>query len=219
MCIRDRFGSRATVLYEAKVGDITVPVVTEYRDRTTLAIFCGFGLSHDTAEAAARAISFALSESAAPSPVVGSCSEGVLWNHNELGYLIVVNTSDQPGYADINVGRLSLWDCLKQKALPRDQTRVILEPHSFGFYRMFMRRSKFIDVLGASALRKVTDGAGRADIDLLAGRKTVLVLRSSPKEIRVDGKYCTITQEIRNGAYHVTLQQCPPGEHTILLRW
>ena len=74
-------------------------------------------------------------------------------------------------------------------------------------------------MIGASYLRKLTDGAGRADIELLAGRKTTFVLRASPREIRVDGKHCTITQEVINGAYHVTLTQCPPGEHKIELKW
>jgi hypothetical protein len=217
--VRRVFGSRATVLYEASLDGMSVPVVAEYRDRSTLAVFCGFGLSHDTAEAAARAIGFAMSESGCPPPVLDSCSDGILWNLNKNDYLIIANTSDEPGRATVHIGRATLWDCREQKATPEGQTRLELAPHSFQFYRIVGRRSKFLDVLGASALRKLMDGAGRAEIDLVAGRETVFVLRNSPKEIQVDGKHSTITQEVKNGAYHITLQQCPPGERTIALRW
>jgi len=217
--VRRVFGSRATVLYEADIDGVSVPAVAEYRDRSTLAIFCGFGLSHDTAEAAAKAIAFAMTESGCPPVVVDSCSHGILWNLNKHDYLIVANTSDEPGSATAQIGRASLWDCREQKVIPEGKTRLELEPHSFQFYRIVGRRSKFLDVLGASALRRLVDGAGRAEIDLVAGRETVFVLRDSPREIRVDGKHSTITQEIKNDAYHITLQQCPPGERTIALRW
>ncbi len=40
--VRRVFGSRANVLYETQMGDTEIPVVTEWRDRSTLAIFCGF---------------------------------------------------------------------------------------------------------------------------------------------------------------------------------
>ena len=103
--------------------------------------------------------------------------------------------------------------------LPEGDPRVKIKPHSFGVYRIVGRRSKFFDIIGASCLRGVIDGAGRAEIALLAGQKTVLVLRASPKDILVDGKPSTISQEVINGAYHVTLQQCSPGERRITLRW
>ena len=217
--VRRIFGSRATVLYEAALGDVAIPVVAEYRDRSTLAVFCGFGLSHETAAAAARAIRFAMAECGCPPPVVDSCSDGILWSVNRHDYLVLANISDDPGRARVAIGRANLWDCREQKELVGEEPLLEMEPHSFRLYRVVGRRSKFLDVLGASCLRRLVDGAGRAEVDLVAGRETVLVLRNSPKEILVDGRHSTITQEVKNGAYHVTLQQCPPGERRIELRW
>ena len=217
--VRRIFGSRAKVLYEADVKGTIVPVVAEYRDRQTIAVFCGFGLSHETAEAASRAVVFALRESGAGPLVLSSCSEGILWNRNKHGYLILANTSDEVGRAALSVRRAIIWDCRKQQAVPDEKVPLAVEPHSFGFYRVVKPRSKLLDVLGAAMLLGVTDGAGRADIELVAGRETVFVVRYPPKEVRVDGKRSSISQELKNGAYRVAVQDCPPGEHKITLRW
>jgi len=138
---------------------------------------------------------------------------------NRHDYLVLANISDDPGRARVAIGRANLWDCRAQKQLVGKEPLLEMEPHSFRLYRVVGRRSKFLDVLGASCLRRLVDGAGRAEVDLVAGRETVLVLRNSPKEILVDGRHSTITQEVKNGAFHVTLQQCPPGERKIALRW
>jgi hypothetical protein len=217
--VRRVFGSRANVIYEADVDGTVIPAVTEYRDRTTLAVFCGFGLSHETADAAANAIRYAIDEVHCPSPVIDSCSDGVLWNANKNDYVILSNLSDKEGHATARIGRGFLWDCRRQKLLTEVEPRLKLPPHSFALYRMLSRRSKFLDVLGTSSLHRLVDGAGRAEIEILAGRKTVFALRASPKEIQVDGKSCTITQEVKDGVYYITLQQCPPGEHKVALKW
>jgi hypothetical protein len=217
--VRRVFGSRASVLYEVDALETHVPVIAEWRDRATLALFCGFGLTADTVDAADKAVRYALREVDFPGLILDSCSEGVLWGINKQDYIVVSNLSDKPGTATGRPGRANFWDCREQKVLPDGDVEIKVDANSFGVFRVVGRRSKFLDVLGASYLRKLTDGAGRADIELLAGRKTTFVLRASPKEIMVDGKHSTVTQEVINGAYHVTLQQCPPGERKIALKW
>ncbi len=217
--VRRVFGSRANVLYDFGEGDNRIPVVSEWHDRTTLAVFCGFGLSHETAPAAEQAIRYALREVDCPPPILDSCSEGVLWTSNVNDFVVISNLADTEGTATARPGRATLWDCLEQKMLPEGDPVISIPPHSFRLFRVVGRRSKFFDILGCSALHNVTDGAGRAEFELLAGKKTTLVLRTSPREILVDGRSSTISQEIINGAYHVTLQQCNPGERKIHLRW
>jgi hypothetical protein len=213
------FGSRANVLYELEVDDAKVPVVAEWRDRSTLAVFCGFGLSAETASMAEKAISYALKEVNAPALMVDSCSDGILWNINANNYLVLSNVSDDEGSAVGRPGRANFWDVREQRMLPDGDPDIRIAPHSFNLYRVVGRRSKFFDIQGALCLRRLIDGAGRAEIEILAGRKTVLVLRNSPKEIQVDGKSCTISQEVVGGAYYVTLLQCHPGERIISLKW
>ncbi len=60
--VRRVFGSRASVLYEVDIPDSHMPVAAEWRDRATLALFCGFGLCEGTADIAERAIRYALKE-------------------------------------------------------------------------------------------------------------------------------------------------------------
>lgn len=217
--VRRVFGSRASVLYEVDAQDIKVPVVAEWRDRSTLAVFCGFGLSSETASMAEKAIKYVLREVGAPNSLIDSCSQGVLWSENESNYLILSNTSERDGSATARPGRANLWDVMEERLLPDGDPQIKMAPHSFKLYRVVGRRSKFYDVQGALCMRKLMDGSGRAEIELLAGQKTVFVLRSSPREITVDGKPCTVSQEVKNGVYYVTLQQCRPGEHSITLKW
>lgn len=217
--VRRVFGSRADVLYDTGEGDNKIPVVAEWHDRTALAIFCGFGLSDETASAAEKAVRYALREVDTWPLIVDSCSKGMLWNINRNDFLVLSNISDEEGSVTVNPGRATLWDCMEQNMLPEDCKTVTVPPRSFRLLRVVGRRSKFLDVLGCSCLRKLTDGAGRAEIELLAGRQTTFVLRSSPREITVDGRSSTITQQVVNGAYHVTLQQCNPGERKIHLKW
>lgn len=216
--VRRVFGSRATVLYEVDLPDAHVPVVAEWRDRATVALFCGFGLSGNV-DQAEKAIRYALKEVGFPGFMLDSCSEGILWDANKHDYVAVSNLSDKEGSATSRAGRHNLWDCREQRLLGDNEFEIKVPPGSFRVFRVVGRRSKFFDVLGATYLRKLTDGAGRAEIDLWAGRTTTLVLRTSPKEISVDGKHCAVTQEVINEAYHVTLQQCQPGEHRITLKW
>ncbi len=217
--VRRVFGSRATVLYETEVNGNAIPVVTEYRDRTTLAVFCGFGLDEQTSSVAVKAIQFAMAEVDCAPPVVGSCSEGIIWTSTKNGYLVIANLSDKEGQVTMTPGRATIWDCFGQKMLEELKPVATIAPHSFALYRVVGRRSKFFDIYGVSSLQRLQDGAGRAEIDLVAGRSTTFVLRASPREILVNGKSSSITQQVLNGAYHVTLQQCPPGEQRIDLRW
>lgn len=217
--VRRVFGSRAGVLYEVDLPDTHLPVVAEWRDRATIAMFCGFGLSEETADAAEKAIRYALREVDFPGLMLDSCTDDVLWSINKHNYVVVSNLSDKAGSATARPGRANFWDLREQKMLPDGDVKIEVDAKSFRVFRVVGRRSKFFDVLGASYLRKLVDGAGRAEIELLAGRKTTLVLRASPREILVDGKHCTVTQEVINNAYHVTLQQCQPGERKIDLRW
>jgi hypothetical protein len=217
--VRRIFGSRASVLYEVDAQDTKVPVVAEWRDRSTLAVFCGFGLSSETAPMAEKAIKYVLREVGAPNFMIDSCSQGVLWNENAANYLIISNVSDSEGLAVGRPGRANLWDVMEERLLPDGDPQIKVVPHSFKLYRIVGRRSKFLDVQGALCLRKLMDGSGRAEIELLAGQKTMFVLRSSPREIIVDGKPCTVSQEVKDGVYYVTLLQCRPGEHNITLKW
>ncbi|MEN6356384.1 MAG: hypothetical protein ABFD83_04785 [Armatimonadota bacterium] len=217
--IRRIFGSRASVLYEVDAEGTKVPVVAEWRDRSTLAVFCGFGLSPETASMAENAVKYVLREVSASNLLIDSCSEGILWNVNASNYLIVTNISDSEGHAVGRPGRANLWDVQEERLLADGDPQITIAPHSFKLYRVVGRRSKFYDVQGAGCMRKLVDGSGRAEIELLAGQKTVFVLRSSPKEIIVDGKSCTVSQEVRDGVYYVTLLQCRPGERIITLKW
>ena len=217
--VRRIFGSRANVLYEATIDDIKMPVVAERRDRSTLALFCGFGISPETAAAAQNAVRYALREMDYPYLMIDSCSDGILWNINKNDYTVLCNISDKKGSAVGRPGRANFWDCRARKMLGNGDPKFDLEPNSFHIYRVVGRRSKFLDVLGASYLRNLTDGAGRAEIELIAGKETVLVLRASPKEISVDGRPSIVSQEVIDGIYYVTLQQCPPGERQIVLKW
>ena len=217
--VRRIFGSRANVLYEADIEEEKIPVVVEWRDRSTLAVFCGFGLSPHTVAAAEKAIRYALSEMDCPDLIVDSCGDGIMWNVNRNDYVVLSNVSDKKSGAVGRPGRAHFWDCREQKMLPDGDPQLDVEPKSFRVFRVVGRRSKFFDVLGASCFRSLVDGAGRAEIGLCAGRTTVLVLKASPKEVRVDGGPCTVSQEVVGGTYHVTLQQCPPGERRIALRW
>ncbi|OFX13240.1 MAG: hypothetical protein A2Z18_08335 [Armatimonadetes bacterium RBG_16_58_9] len=169
--------------------------------------------------AAARAIKYALSETDAPKLILDSCDPGILWSVNRNDYVVVSNLSDKPGCATGRPGRANFWDCRSRTLLPSGDPRIEVEAKSFRVFRVVGRRSKFLDVLGASHLRSLVDGAGRAEIGILAGRNTTFILRASPKEVFVDGRPCPVKQELVDGYCHVTLQQCPPGERAISLRW
>lgn len=217
--VRRVFGSRATVLYEVDLPDAHVPVIAEWRDRATVALFCGFGLSKETVGCAELAIRYALREVGFSGLIVDSCSEGILWGANKHDYVAISNISDEEGSVTGRPGRSNFWDCRERRMLPDGDVQIAIPSKSFRVFRVVGRRSKFFDVLGATYLRRLVDGAGRAEIDLWAGNTTTLVLRASPREIMVDGKHCTVTQEVINGAYYVTLQQCPSGERKISLKW
>lgn len=217
--VRRVFGSRATVLYEVDLPDAHVPVVAEWRDRATVALFCGFGLTEKTIDQAEKAIRYALREVGFAGFILDSCSDGIIWDANRHDYVVISNLSDKDGSAIGRPGRSNFWDCRERKLLPDGDIEITIAPKSFRVFRVVGRRSKFLDVLGATYLRRLIDGAGRAEIDLWAGKKTTLVLRASPKEILVDGKHSTVTQEVIDGAYYVTLQQCPPGERRVALKW
>ena len=217
--VRRVFGSRAVVLYEADMDEPKLPVVAEWRDRSSLALFCGFGLSPDTVSSAAKAISYVLKEVDAPTALIDSCSDGILWSTNKNDYVVISNLSDKSGRAVGHPGRANFWDCLEHKLVAEADPVLEIGPKSFRVLRLVRRRSKFLDIIGVSHLRHLIDGAGRAEIEIIAGRQTTFVLRASPNEILVDGRACPITQEVINGIYHVTLQQCPPGERRISLRW
>ncbi len=213
------FGSRANILYEAELDGLRVPVVAEWRDRMTLAVFCGFGLSPETSDMAVKAVRYALSEIDAPPPIVDSCTDGIVWSVNRNDYVVISNLSDTQGSAVGRPGRANFWDLREHGMLPDGDPLITVDPHSFRAFRVVGRRSKFLDVVGCPCLRSLTDGTGRAEIDLVAGKTTAFVLKNSPREIYVDGRPSTITQKIVDGVYHVTLQQCPPGECRISLRW
>lgn len=217
--VRRVFGSRANILYEAEYDGSRVPVVAEWRDRTTLAVFCGFGLSPETADMAVNAVRYALREIDAPPPVLDSCTDGIVWSANRNDYLIISNLSDEEGSASGRPGRCNFWDLRERKLLDDGDPVITVPPHSFRAFRIVGRRSKFLDVLGCACLHSLTDGAGRAEIDISAGRTTTFLLRGSPTEVYVDGKPSTVTQDVIEGVYYVTLQQCPPGDHRITLRW
>ncbi|MFQ3550196.1 MAG: hypothetical protein SNJ70_10655 [Armatimonadota bacterium] len=217
--VRRLFGSRANVLYEADVANEKIPIVAEWRDRKTLALFCGFGLSEVTAKSAEKAIRYALKEVDAPEPLLDSCTDGIVWNQNDNEYIVVANVSDKPASAIARTGRANLWDCKAQKLLPDKDPTIELEPNSFNSYRIVGRRSKFFDILGAIHLRRLIDGAGKAEIHILAGRSTILVLRTLPKDVLVDGRKCGTTYEESNGAYRVKLENCSQGERLITIRW
>jgi len=217
--VRRVFGSRASVLYEVDIPDAHVPVAAEWRDRATLALFCGFGISDETAGIAERAIRYAMREVDCPPLLIEPTTPDMLWSANKHDYVVLSNLSDKPGVARAKPGRANFWDCRERKLLSDGCAEIDVPAKSFRVLRLVGRRSKFFDVLGASCLRKLIDGAGRAEIELLAGQKTTLVLRASPREIVVDGKHSTVTQEVINDAYYVTLNQCPPGERKIALKW
>ena len=73
--LRRVFGSRAHVLYDVEVDHERIPVVAEWRDRNTLALFCGFALNSETTAAAEAAVRYAMKETHCPPPVVTDCSE------------------------------------------------------------------------------------------------------------------------------------------------
>lgn len=217
--VRRVFGSRAGILYEVDTDEAHIPVVAEWRDRSTLALFCGFGLSENTIDKAQKAVLYALREVGARNMLVSSKSRDIIWSSNQQGYIVISNLSDKPENVTIKPGRAHLWDCKRREVLSNGDTEIQFAPKSFEVVRMFGRRSKFLDIYGTSCFRNLIDGAGRADVELLTGRKTTLVLRASPKEIILDGVHTTVTQEVENGIFYVTLLNCPPGEHKITLRW
>jgi len=217
--VRRVFGSRAHVIYETEKDDQKIPVVAEWRDRATVALFCGFGLSEATSSAARKAIEYVLREVDNPVGLVDKCSQGLIWSVNTNDYITISNLSNEDGSALVHTGRAHLWDCREGRLIENGEVPVSIPANSFRVFRVIGRRCKFMDILGVMCLRKLIDGAGRAEISILAGRKTTLVLRTSPKEIVVDGKSSTITQEVIDGVYHVTPHMCPPGERHISLRW
>lgn len=217
--VKHVFGSRAEVLYAVENEGFQVPLIVEYRDRATCVLYCGFKLSQDTADIAAKAIRFAMKELHLLSLTLEPCTEGILWNINKLGYLIIANTSDEPGRAQLNVARDRVWDCCSGCVLPETVRELSIPAHDFSLYKVFKRRSKLIDVVGASAVYDIIDGSGRADIKLLTSRRTVLILRSPPETVLVDGRAWPTTCTAVNDIYHVMVENCPPGEHLISVRW
>lgn len=217
--MRRVFGSRANLLYEVECGANRVPVVAEWRDRLTLALFCGFGLSRSTVDMAIKAVGYALKETDVPQPIMSSLSEDMIWCCNRHNYIVLANLSDHESSAVGNPGRAGFWDCRERRMLDDGSPEIKVAPNSIRVLRMVGRRSKFLDVVGCLCLKSLLDGAGRAEIDLITGRKTTFILRSSPREILVDGKSSAITQEVIDGVYYVTLQQCSSGNHRISLRW
>ena len=213
------FGSRANILYEAECDGIRVPVVVEWRDKTTLAIFCGFGLSSETADMAVKAVRHTLREIDAAPQILDSCTQGVVWSINRNDYVVISNLSDKDGSAVARSGRAAFWDLRERKMLAEHDPIITVAPHSFRVFRAVGRRSKFLDVLGCMCLRSLRDGAGRAEIDMVAGKTTTFVLRNSPRQILVDGKPSIITQKVVDNVFYVTLPQCPPGNRKITLRW
>lgn len=217
--VRRAFGSRALTLYDAENRGEPVPVVAEYKDRTTFALYCGFGLNSGTLEAASSAVRYAMREVDAEAPIVTECPEGLLWNAGRTGYLVLSNITGTALTASARPGRSQLWDCRKGVLLSGESSEFTVEPHGFQIYRLVGRRSKFFDIAGVSSLGTLLEGAGRADADIVAGRETVVILRTPPKEALVDGKRVTFSRRIVNGAHYVTLDQCPPGSHRITLKW
>ncbi|NLN79255.1 MAG: hypothetical protein GX141_10095 [Armatimonadetes bacterium] len=217
--VRRIFGSRASILYEVDTPDGPIPAVAEWRDRATLALFCGFGLSESTVEAACMAVKYAMREVGCRSLLVETDSSNIVWSANKHNYITISNLSTNAEEVRINSGRAFVWDCRQQKMVSESDVEVSIQPKSFNVYRLVGRRSKFIDIHGASCVNSIIDGAGRADIDILAGRQTVLIVKASPKEIIVDGKHSTVTQEVNDGMFYVNVNQCAPGDHKITLKW
>ena len=138
--VRRVFGSRATVLYEVDMPDTHLPVVAEWRDRATLALFCGFGISRDTLDAVEKAIRYALREVDFAGLMLDRCSEGILWNINKQDYVVVSNLSDKPGVATGKPGRANFWDCREGKMLPDGDVEIKVDAKSFRVFRVVGRR-------------------------------------------------------------------------------
>lgn len=217
--VRRAFGSAGDVVYLAEINDFQMPVVAAYRDRSTLAIMCCFGISESTVDVACRAVLFALKDTHSLPLGVGDAGDGILWNETPLGYVVVGNVSDEPRRVRINAGQCRIWDACGWKILADGVYEVEVPAHGFGLYRMFGRRSKLLDVIGASVLKGVVDGSGRADISLVCGRRTQLIVRAVPEQVLVDGREFPIRCEPAGEVFCVTVEGCPPGEHVISARW
>ncbi|NLN74704.1 MAG: hypothetical protein GX139_00120 [Armatimonadetes bacterium] len=213
------FGSRASVLYELDALGMHIPVVSEWREREVLALYCGFGVTKETIEEVQKAVLYALHEIGYRNPPVTPNTKDILWSVNRHDYIVISNLSDQTGSATIKTGRSHLWDCKEQKYLADGVVDLALESKSFKVLRLIGRRSKFLDIQGVSCLRNMRNGVGKADIEFLAGKTTTLVLRAAPKEIFLDGKHCAVTQEVKDEIFYVSLQGCMPGEHKLTLKW
>ncbi|MGQ9454713.1 MAG: hypothetical protein ACUVRS_06230 [Armatimonadota bacterium] len=217
--VRRVFGSVTDVIYVAEVDGFHVPVVSVYRDRSMLAIVCCFGISESTADVACRAVMFALKDTHSLPLIVSDASDGILWNTNNVGYLIVGNVSDKLGRVRLSVGRRLIWDVYGWRVLADGVCEVEVPPHGFRLYRVFGRRSKLLDVIGASAVSALVDGSGRADVSLVCGRQTQLIVRAVPELVLVDGRQFPIKCEPAGEVFCVTVEGCPPGEHLISVRW
>ena len=217
--LRRVFGSRANVLYEATIGEEKIPVVAEWRDRTTLALFCGFGIFNNTLDAAEKILKYALKDVDAKQQILFNISDNLLWSENKNEYIVACNLSDEDGAASINIGRADLWDCIDQNIADISDGQIHVKPNNFKVFRIVGRRSKFLDVLGVTSLNDLIDGAGRAELNIYAGKSTTLVLRTPPKEVLVDGRITPTTNELVNGNYNVTLRQCAPGQRYITVKW
>lgn len=210
------FGSGSTVLYTD--GDDR-PVIVETRQRGSLGLFCSVELNAATAELAAKAVNYALDTVDAPAPVVVGCSEGVLWSETRGGFVVISNCSTKPGKVDIDLSNSLLWDMLEHSELSSRLCSLELRPLSFKLFRRFAKRSKLLDIQGAQWINSVIDGAGRADVSMMAGRRTAFLVKSPPREIMVDGEDSNMSLKQNGSACLVTIEECPPGKREIVLKW
>lgn len=210
------FGSGANTLY---TDDNHRPVIVEMRQKGSLGLFCGVELSEATADMATKAIDYALGVVDAPNPIVVNCSKDVLWSETRGGFVVITNCSKEPGKVEIDLSNSVLWDMLEEEEVTSRFCELELPPLSFKLFRRFAKRSKLFDIQGAQWIKSVVDGAGKADVALMAGRQTAFLVKVPPREITVDGKPSIINLQKKNGACLVTLEQCPPGERNIMLKW
>lgn len=214
--IRRIFGSHASVLFENTDGK---PVITKYVYKGALAYFCAIGSSTETAPIITHLVRTALKAIKRQLPCVSEATGDVLWNVTADGYVVIANCSKEPGRAKLCKEPFAYWDVLNQELVKENSIDIELEPHSIRVLRWLPKTSKLYDITGVTQLKSLAAGAGRADIVVVADQTTEYIVRSTPREILVDGRPVAIVSENCGQFDKVRHEGVHRGEHTITLRW
>ncbi len=210
------FGSPTSVMF---TDGHKHPVITKWNSGSTFGYFLGLGSSPASAPVITQLIRLALRTIKTTLPPVINADHNIFWNGSMDGYVVVANTCDAPVPATIHREPCLYWDIIKKQVIKSPKLCMDFPSNSIRAFRWVPKTAKLYDVEDAIHVQCISAGAGKAEVNLMAGCATAFIVRNIPREVIMDDETSEITVEECTDFYRIRLNNMCSGNHTVVFRW